>query len=101
MPDDTIKQFKLAHQSILVTIDQINQTIRFYPKAKPFIRELQSKLLAHFKRQNDSFFNPLAEFYSNHRSLAKMMEFLRYDFKEIKVKRLIFFDRYSGGDGRG
>ena len=96
MPDDLIRQFKVAHQSILVTIDQINQNIRSYSKAKPFIRDLQAKLLAHFERQNDSLFKPLEGFHADHRPSAKMIEFLRYDLKDIKIKLLIFFDRHSG-----
>ena len=96
MADDLIKQFKLAHQSILVTIDQINPIIRSYRQAKPFIRDLQAKLLAHFERQNNSLFKPIEEFYADHRPSAKMIEFLRYDLKDIKIKLLIFFDRHSG-----
>ena len=96
MNDELIKQFKTAHQSILVTIDQINPMTRSYRQAKPFIRDLQTKLLAHFERQNDSLFKPLEEFHAEHRPSAKMIEFLRYDLKDIKIKLLVFFDRHSG-----
>lgn len=99
MSADLIYQFKTAHQSIQVTIDQINSSIRSYNQAKPKIRDLHIKLLAHFGKQNDALFNPLAEFYADHRSSAKMIEFLRYDLKDVKVKLLIFFDRHSGEMG--
>ena len=103
MPDDLTKQFKVAHQSILTTIDQINQNIRSYLKAKPFIRELQTKLLAHFEQQNDSLYDSLIKFYDHDRPSMKTIEFLRYDLKDIKVKLLVFFDRHSGemGDVHG
>ena len=99
MPDEVIKQFHSAHQSILETIDQINLSIRSYREAKPAVMELQEKLLAHLGKQNDAFFYPLSKFYVNDRPSAKMLEFLQYDRRDMQVKLLVFFDRYSAEAG--
>src|SRR5437867_2916883 len=96
MPDETIRKFRSAHRSILDSIDQIRSHLRNYPQAKPLLRDLHQKLLAHFSQQNESFFGPLKEYFRLQRENAKMIESLEFDVKEIKIKLLVFYDQHSG-----
>ena len=96
MSDEAIRKINSAHRSILETIDRLQLNLRNYPQAKPLIRELHQKLLAHFGQQNESLLAPLKDYYSGHRNEAKMIEFLEFDLKEIKIKLLVFYDQHSG-----
>ena len=96
MPEDVIRTLTTAHYSILETVDRLQLNIRNYPKAKPLIRELHQKLMAHFSHQNEPFFMALQAQCGQARESLKMLEFLQFDLKEIKVNLLVFFDRHSG-----
>ena len=96
MSDDVIRKIKTAHRSILETIDQLQINLRNYHQAKPMIRELHLKLMAHFGQQDHSLFVPLKDYYSKERTSVKMIEFLEFDLREIKVRLLVFYDQHSG-----
>lgn len=94
-----IKQFRIAHQSILGAIDQVQLYSRQYHLAKPKIRDLHDMLLEHLSRQNNDFFAPLKDGYASNREASKMLEFLIFDTKEMKIQFLTFFDLHSGEPG--
>lgn len=95
-PSDAIIQLKLSQASILSCIDQIQPLVRSYPQAKFKLREFQAKLLSHFEHQNKILCSELTVFYERDRQSEKMIEFLIHDFKEIKIKTLLFFDDHPG-----
>lgn len=97
MSQAIITRFKVRQQSIIDTLDQVQMLARSYVAAKPKIREMNEKLLAHFAGQNDELFEQLHTYHRLDRSALKMIEFLIHDLKEIKVKYLIFFEKHSGG----
>ena len=96
MSHELIHQFKISHQSILEVMGEINRSIRSYPKVKPQLRDLHTKLLAHLGKQDDRLLASLAQFFSADREAGKMIEFLQVDLKDTKIKALIFFDNHSG-----
>ena len=96
MPDDLARKFRAAHQAIVATIDQVQPFIRSYHQAKPLVRELNLKLLAHFSRENAGFFSLLREVCLDDRPALKMIEFLELDTKDMKIKVLTFAEEHSG-----
>lgn len=90
-------KFRLDHESILQSITEIQPLSRAYLHVKPKLRELFDKLLGHLEKQNNAFFEKLKEpLEGDHHSL-KMIEFLSFDTKELKIKTLMFLDKYSVG----
>lgn len=96
---DLISHFKQSHQAIVNEIDLIQSSAKSYAAIKPHIRDICKILMEHFGRQNSVFFDRLSSFYTADRPCAKIIEFLVYDTKDIKIKVLIFFDKYSGEMG--
>ena len=99
MSNNSLKEFKIAHQSILETIDGIRVNIRDYLRIKSKLKDLEAKLLLHFGKQDIAFFARLQEFYASASSTIKIISFLGDDLKDIKVKTLVFFDRYPAEIG--
>ena len=96
---DLIADFKTGHQAIIEAIDGIQASVRSYREAKPRIRTMQKILLDHFGREGSEFYNRLTVFYGSDRQATKMIEFLTYDLKDVKIQFLTFFDKYSGEMG--
>ncbi len=96
MTDDRIRQFRLTHQSIVDTIDRLQATLRNYNQAKPILRELFYKLSAYLGSQDSAFFTSLKECSSDDRETVKMIDFLQFDLKEMKIRLLQFHDSHSG-----
>ncbi len=96
MSQELITSFKAAHQTILISLQEVQSFSRSYTHVKPKIRDLHAQVLVHFERQGKGFYQQLSHFYSEDREASKMLEFLVHDFKEIKIKYLIFYDRHSG-----
>ena len=96
MSDELFHNFQTAHQSIVDTLGQTQLLLRTYFKAKPKIRELSQKLLAHFSRQNSAFYDELREIYEGNRQSLKIIDFLAHDLKETKIKYVEFIEKHSG-----
>ncbi len=96
---DLIADFKTGHQAIIEAIDSIQASMRTYREVKPRIRTMQRILLDHFGREGNEFYERLRTFYTSDRHATKMIEFLTYDLKDVKIKFLTFFDKYSGEMG--
>ena len=96
MSQALIESFRQGHQSILTSIDQIQSVCRFYNQAKPLLRLLHEKIIEHLARQDAAMMNRLQDFYHEDREVSKILEFLTFDLKDIKVKFLIFYDKHSG-----
>ena len=96
MSKSVIEGFKFRHQSIVDSIDQIMPLTRSYIIAKPKIREMNERLISHLSHQDGEFFGRLRTYYQNDREVVKLVEFLMHDLKDMKVKYLIFFEKYTG-----
>ncbi len=91
----TLARFKVAHQSIVDMLDQVQVLSRNYFQAKAKLRDLSERLLAYFGKQDKEFFDQLKVFHKSDRHATKMIEFLLHELKDIKIKYLIFFEKYS------
>ncbi|GEM_PF-569288 len=87
-----------ASQAIVVDlIARIEDALRSpYSLVKPNIRKIQNGLFSHFGAQDEKFFKELASCYQLDRESVKVIEFLTHDLNELKIKFLIFFDKYTG-----
>ena len=93
MPKELLKNFKTSHQAIVNAIEKVGSLSRSYGAAKPYIREMNNLLLAHFGRENDEFFKKLSGFYQE-KETGKTIEFLSHDLKDLKIQFLAFFEKY-------
>lgn len=96
MSNALVNSLKEGHSAIVDTLDQVQMVARSYVEAKPRIREMDARLLVHYRRQNDDFFEQLRDFYHENRKATKMIEFLIHDLKDFKVKHFAFFEKHSG-----
>lgn len=96
MSRQLVENFSSAHATILNSIDQILLVSRSYSQVKPHLRALHEKVLAHLGRQDKVLIAKLTEAAGDNREAAKMLEFLVFDLKNIKIKYLIFYDNHSG-----
>ncbi|HOW36145.1 MAG TPA: hemerythrin domain-containing protein [Candidatus Omnitrophota bacterium] len=96
MSQALIERLKVSHQAIVDSIDRIQPLARNYMAAKPRVCEMRERLLAHFGGQDKELFERLSSFYQNDRQSIKMIEFLIHDLKEVKIRFLIFFEKYTG-----
>lgn len=96
MSEALIERLKVSHQSIVDSIDRIQPLTRNYMAAKPRVCEMRERLLAHFGGQDSEFFERLSAFYQDDRQSMKMIEFLIHDLKEVKIRFLVFFEKYTG-----
>lgn len=94
---EIIVTFHLAHDAILGVLVQV-QSVRAYPQARRNLRELQEQIFPHLKRQ-DEILKRLAAHYAGQRDQSKIIEFLVYELKELRIKSLIFFDTYETAAG--
>lgn len=94
--DEALNYIRQAHETIVLSVDTIEQSIRNYPKIKGEIRHLQTKLLAHYSFQNANFYDRIKNMHQESREALKMVEFLTADLTELKIKTLLFFDMHSG-----
>lgn len=99
MTNSRIKALRGGHDAIIEVISQIEPSLRFYNKIKPLLRELNALVLSHFTRQNDILYKRLEEYYAQDRPSLKILEFLVFDLKELKVNYLYFFDKHTGEMG--
>src|SRR3989344_6335877 len=96
MSHPLVKSLRLGHNSLLHTIEQLQQVARSYNQAKPILRGLHEQLLNYFARQDQKILDQLYSFYIDDRSSYKLVEFLEHDLKDIKIKLLIFYDKHTG-----
>ncbi len=87
-----LESFKESHLAIVEQMDQIHHSIRSYNEAKPKLQILQSILLNHFVIQKQNLYDQLEEAYASDREKSKLIEFLKTDLKDLKIKILLFFD---------
>lgn len=101
---DYHKIFQQGHHTILQSVDKVQIAARSYSAGRAAFTEFGEVLLAHFRKQDVPFFRALQEFFAEDREALKMIEFLIVDLKDMKVRYLIFDDRYglypTGNDAR-
>ena len=96
MSRQLVENFRSAHATILSSIDQILMVCRSYAQAKPHLRALHQKVLAHLGRQDKELMDKLTVAFGDNRETAKLLEFLEHNLKDAKIKFLIFCDNHSG-----
>ena len=96
---DTVLALESHHALILEHVDFIHRRYHIYRDVKPKISSLQQILLNHFALQTKELYAALTEFFENDREKSKLLEFLIYDLKELKIKTLGFFDEHPADMG--
>jgi len=91
---EKFKSLKRGHLAILLTIDEIQAIAHSYLKAKPKIRTLQEQVFAYFSLQKDDLFEELTHSFKGNQEKLKLIEFLKHDLKEMKIKALYFVDEH-------
>ena len=103
-PAQYLTVFQKGQRAILVSVGDVQHSLRDYPACRTKLAVLLEKLLVHWKKQDESFWTALAEVFATDRPAQKIVEFLVFDLKELKVKYLAFEDRYllalPGGERR-
>jgi len=94
-----VESFRSAHRSIILSIDDIQISLRNYNQAMPKLQTFGSLLLAHFGRQNTETYERIRRCVEGNREGLKMMDFLEHDLKDIKIKYLLFAEKHSGDPG--
>jgi hypothetical protein len=92
---DTAPEFHNRHQSIINALKKIEESMHSFTHAKACIHELQTHLLQHYMFQDDLFFEQLTLFFSQDDHTIKLLEFIKIDLHDKKVKTLTFFDKHS------
>ena len=90
-----ITGLKVSHQMLIEAISQIQLCLRSYAQTKPKLRDFYNVLLNHFSCQDHKFYDRLALHYVDDRQSTKMLEFIIHDFKDLKVRYLVFYDLHS------
>ena len=91
-----LTNLRRAHLALEKTINRILGVIRSYPSAKTILLELDDQVSAHFKRLDQAFFSELEVLYAQDRQSLKIIEFLEVDTRDITLRILEFFEKYSG-----
>jgi len=97
--DYAIESFIRGHKAILSQIDQVQNHLRFFYKARIQLRNLNDVLSSHLKRQDEKLFLFLQEHYKDDGKSLKMIEFLIHDLKELRIHALTFWDKYMMATG--
>lgn len=92
---DTAPEFQNRHLRIIDCLQKIDDCVHSFSHAKVGIRELQTHLLQHYSSQDDIFFEQLNRFFQQDEHTIKLLEQIKIDLREKKVKTLTFFDRHS------
>jgi hypothetical protein len=92
---DYQKILQQGHRAILPAIDKVQMSVRSYPAARTAFVQLGEVLLAHFGSQDERFFGVLQDFFAQDREALKIIEFLIVDLKDMKIRYLVFDDRYG------
>ena len=97
MARSLVSELSVIHQYVIEGMNKIEEVLRSpYQQVRPSIRKIQDVLFMYFGKQDDKFFKALTQHYHSDRESIKMIEFLIHDLKEVKIKFLIFFDKYTG-----
>ncbi|MDP8213270.1 MAG: hypothetical protein P9X22_08305 [Candidatus Zapsychrus exili] len=94
-----ILELRNGQELILDALKEISPAIRSYKNVKPKLRDLEKILLDHFERQNRQTFDVLEKVVNIGGQIGSDAKFLLQDFKEIKVKTLIFIEDHPADMG--
>ncbi len=71
-------------------------TIQSYPQAKTWLKILYDALIGYFGKQDQSLLEDLKFRHRDDPHALKMLEFWEVDLKDIKIKIITFFEKYTG-----
>ncbi len=91
---ELISSLKIGHLSLLDDIDRMQHFLRSYNAARPLLRDIQAKLFNHFAKQKIDLYDTLSKLVKDNREEFKMVEFLKVNLNDIKVRSLVFFDEF-------
>jgi len=94
-PAEYLKILGRAHHAVLLSVSQIQSVVRSYSSARALLGGLGEQLLAFLGVEDEEFFRSLRDLLSEDRPALKMLEFLELDLKDLKIKYLVFYDRYT------
>jgi hypothetical protein len=97
--NNLINKFQKAHAVIHDTVEQIQLSIRSYPKVRSGLMALQENLFGYFAQQDRVFYDQLLKAHQDNREKVKMIEFLAWDIKDFKVEFIRFYDQYDSSVG--
>jgi hypothetical protein len=89
--------FRLAHETILSSLQNIQSRARAFPEARKYFPDLTEALNLHLERQGDPFYPGLEAFFSDNRKALVIITFFKKDLKEVKVAYLMFQEKYATG----
>ena len=87
--------FRLAHEAILNSVQNIQSRVRVFPEASRYFPDLTVALDTHLGAQNEAFYSGLTAFFSADRPAAAKIAYFREDLKAVKVSYLVFMDTYA------
>ncbi|MFA5261048.1 MAG: hypothetical protein WC450_07470 [Candidatus Omnitrophota bacterium] len=89
--------FFLAHDAILLSVQNIQSRSRVFPEARKYLPELVGALDVHWGGQSGAFYPALEDFFLADREAAAKIAYFREDLKEVKVSYLSFQEKYITG----
>ena len=88
------QKLELSHSLLIMTMDQIKSMSRDYSSLKPLLFIFTNSLATHLQIQNDGFFQTLKVNQMKEKSDSQMVEFLRMDLNDLRVKLFTFMEEY-------
>ena len=95
----SLADLRRNHQSLAATVEGIRADIRAYPRVRHKIPLLYGQLAEHLRWQDARFFDALRRISENDRETLKIIEFLFYELKEVKIAAVDFMEKYGEAAG--
>ncbi len=94
----TVDVFRRRREQITHSLLQLQSLRNNFREARRMIGEPREMIYYYFGRQDEHFYGKLEIFFTDNRPAIKMIEFLKHDLKELKIKTFGFFEQYGYGN---
>jgi len=98
MENNSLDVFRRRREQIMHSIVELQSLRNNFREARKIIGEPREMIYYYFGRQDEKFYAKLEDFFKKNRPAIKMIEFLRHDLKELKIKTFGFFEQYGFGN---
>ena len=98
MENSRVEVFRRRREQIMHSMVRLQSLRTNFREARKIIGEPREMIYYYFGRQDDAFFGQMETFFRDNRPALKMIEFLRHDLKEMKIKTFGFFEQYGFGN---